>query len=106
MLVTEGGILEVFVERVSHETWPELPGIAASGEAEEPVAVATFVRGPHSAVRHLVMRESGVEGSLCTSRLDVAVPHRRPGAAGVRDHRLPAPGRPMSSSAQSRRSSL
>ena len=71
--LTCGGILEVFVEQVSAETWPELPGIAASVAAEEPVAVATIVRGPHSVGRHLVVRESGVEGSLGTSRLDDTV---------------------------------
>ena len=68
--LTCGGILEVFVERVSPETWPELPGIAASVEAEEPVAVATIVKGPHHVGRHLVVRADGVEGSLGTPRLD------------------------------------
>ena len=68
--LTCGGILEVFVERVDAETWPELPGVARSIAAEEPVAVATIVRGPHHVGRHLVVRESGVEGSLGTSRLD------------------------------------
>jgi len=71
--LTCGGILEVFVEKVSPESWPELPGIVASVEAEEPVAVATIVKGPHSVGRHLVVRESGVEGSLGTSRLDDTV---------------------------------
>jgi xanthine dehydrogenase accessory factor len=68
--LTCGGILEVFVEKVSPETWPELPGIAASIDAEEHVAVATIVKGPHHVGRHLVVRESGVEGSLGTQRLD------------------------------------
>jgi xanthine dehydrogenase accessory factor len=71
--LTCGGILEVFVERVDPANWPELPGIAASVEREEPVAVATIVRGPHSVGRHLVVRESGVEGSLGTTRLDDTV---------------------------------
>jgi xanthine dehydrogenase accessory factor len=71
--LTCGGILEVFVERVDDDTWPELPGIAASAAADEPVAVATIVRGPHSVGRHLVVRESGVEGSLGTARLDDTV---------------------------------
>ena len=70
--LTCGGILEVFVEQVSPETWPELPGIAASVAAEEPVAVATIVRGPHSVGRHLVVRESGVEGSLGTREAEGA----------------------------------
>jgi xanthine dehydrogenase accessory factor len=71
--LTCGGILDVFVERVSRETWPELPGIAASIAAEEHVAVATVVRGPHHVGRHLVVRSSGVEGSLGTERLDDTV---------------------------------
>ena len=71
--LTCGGILEVFVERVTPETWPELPGIAASVAAEEHVAVATIVRGPHHVGRHLVVRETGVEGSLGTARLDDTV---------------------------------
>ncbi|HSN06688.1 MAG TPA: XdhC/CoxI family protein [Candidatus Angelobacter sp.] len=71
--LTCGGILEVFVERVTAETWPELPGIAASVAAEEHVAVATIVRGPHHVGRHLVVRTSGVEGGLGTPRLDDTV---------------------------------
>ena len=68
--LTCGGILEVFVERVDPGTWPELPGIAASVQAEDPVAVATIVRGPHHVGRHLVVRQAGREGSLGTARLD------------------------------------
>lgn len=71
--LTCGGILEIFVERVDAATWPELPGIAASIAAEEPVAVATIVRGPHHVGRHLVVRPGGSEGSLGTSRLDDTV---------------------------------
>jgi xanthine dehydrogenase accessory factor len=71
--LTCGGILEVFVERVSPESWPELPGIAASVEDDVPVAVATIVKGPHHVGRHLVVRAGGVEGSLGTSRLDDTV---------------------------------
>ena len=75
--LTCGGILEVFVERVTPQTWPELEGIAASVAQEEPVAVATIVRAPeadHERVgRHLVVRASGTEGSLGTSRLDDTV---------------------------------
>ena len=71
--LTCGGILEVFVEKVDHSTWPELAGIAASIAAEVPVATATIVRGPHHVGRHLVVREDGVEGSLGTERLDATV---------------------------------
>ena len=71
--LTCGGILEIFVERVDSERWPELEGISTSIAAEEPVAVATIVRGPAHVGRHLVVRESGVEGSLGTDRLDATV---------------------------------
>ncbi len=71
--LTCGGILDVFVERVSPQTWPELPGVAASVSEEVPVAVATVVRGPAHVGRHLVVRPEGVEGSLGTSRLDDTV---------------------------------
>ena len=71
--LTCGGILEVFVERVSPTTWPELPGIAHSVDSEEPVAVATVVRGPDHVGRHLVVRADRVEGSLGTQRLDDTV---------------------------------
>ena len=73
--LTCGGILDVFVERVDREAWPELPGILRSVEAEEPVAVATIVTSPDSTAlgRHLVVRPDSVEGSLGTDRLDETV---------------------------------
>ncbi|MFM7598618.1 MAG: XdhC family protein, partial [Actinomycetota bacterium] len=73
--LTCGGILEVFVEQVTPETWPELPGIVRSVEAEEPVAIATVVRGPDGAAlgRHIVIRPGATEGSLGTDRLDATV---------------------------------
>ena len=71
--LTCGGILDVFVERVDDQTWPELDGVARSIAAEEPVAVATVVRGPHFVGRHLVVRPDHTEGSLGTDRLDDTV---------------------------------
>ncbi|MFM1917116.1 MAG: hypothetical protein RJB01_631, partial [Actinomycetota bacterium] len=68
-----GGILEIFTERVDAASWPELPGIAASIEAQEPVAVATVIRGPAHVGRHLVIRPDSIEGSLGTQRLDDTV---------------------------------
>jgi len=68
--LTCGGILEVFIERVDESTWPELEGIAASIAAQEPVAIATIVKGSHSVGRHLVVRPGSTEGSLGTTRLD------------------------------------
>ena len=71
--LTCGGILEVFIELVDDATWPELEGIAASIASEEPVAVATIVKGPHFVGRHLVVRPDRTEGSLGTTRLDETV---------------------------------
>lgn len=69
--LTCGGTIEVFVERVSAEQWPELPGLAASIEAGDPVAVATVVRGEGApAGAHLVVRADSVEGSLGDDYLD------------------------------------
>ena len=72
--LTCGGILDIFVEEVNAETWPELQGIAQSIENEEPVAVATIVRGDEHVGRHLVIRPNKpAEGSLGTARLDDTV---------------------------------
>lgn len=44
--LTCGGILDVFVERVSRETFPELGEVAADVEAGRPVALATVIEHP------------------------------------------------------------
>ena len=44
--LTCGGILDVFVERVSRETFPELDEVARDIEAGRPVAVATVIEHP------------------------------------------------------------
>jgi xanthine dehydrogenase accessory factor len=44
--LTCGGILDVFVERVDKESFPELGEIAAAEERGDPVAVATVIAGP------------------------------------------------------------
>ena len=73
--LTCGGILDIFLERVDRDTWPELAGVLRSVEAEEPVAVATIVASPDAASlgRHLVVRPDVVEGTLGTERLDETV---------------------------------
>ncbi len=71
--LTCGGILEVFVERVDEQTWPELDSVVSSVEREEPVAVATIVSGPHFVGRHLIVRPDHTEGSLGSERLDDTV---------------------------------
>ncbi|HET6651928.1 MAG TPA: XdhC/CoxI family protein [Nocardioides sp.] len=80
--LTCGGILDVFVEKVNRETFPELGGIAADIEAGRPVAVATVVEHPDPSRvgRRLVVRpvdaapaDGAVLGSLGTDRMDDAV---------------------------------
>jgi xanthine dehydrogenase accessory factor len=44
--LTCGGIIDIFVEPVSRELFPELGQIAAAVKAGEPVAVATVISGP------------------------------------------------------------
>ena len=44
--LTCGGIIDIFVEPVSKETFPEFAAIAAAVRADEPVAVATVIGGP------------------------------------------------------------
>jgi xanthine dehydrogenase accessory factor len=74
--LTCGGILDVFVETVSKETFPELGEIAADIEAGNPVAVATVVEHPDPSYlgRRMVMRSEGAAtGSLGSARIDDAV---------------------------------
>jgi len=91
--LTCGGILDVFVEKVNRQTFPELGGIADDIEAKRPVAVATVVEhpDPERVGRRLVVRplhddrsdrvagEEGAppapeaEGSLGGERVDAAV---------------------------------
>jgi len=60
--LTCGGILDVYVERVSRETFPELGAIAADIEAGRPVAVATVVDHPDPAYvgRRVVIRPDAI----------------------------------------------
>ena len=85
--LTCGGILDVYVERVDQETFPELGGIADDIEAGRPVAVATVVDHPDPSRiggRVVVRPDPGedatdeeraraVEGSLGWPRADAAV---------------------------------
>ena len=77
--LTCGGILDVFVEKVSRETFPELGELAADIEAGRPVALATVIEHPDPARlgRRLVVRPDGEAGrvrrSLGAQRADDAV---------------------------------
>ena len=74
--LTCGGILDVYVEKVSRETFPELGEIAADIAAGRPVAVATVVEhaeDPGRVGRRMVLRPDGATGSLGSPRIDDAV---------------------------------
>ena len=78
--LTCGGILDVFVEQVSQQTFPELDEVAQDIEAGRPVAVATVIEHPDPAWlgRRLVVRPEGdsgggSSGSLGSPRADDAV---------------------------------
>jgi xanthine dehydrogenase accessory factor len=71
--LTCGGILDVYVEEVSPEAYPEFGRIAEAIRDETPVAVATVVSGPTEKLgRRLVVWEDRVEGSTGSARLDGA----------------------------------
>jgi xanthine dehydrogenase accessory factor len=77
--LTCGGILDVFVEKVSQETFPQLGAVAEDLEARRPVAVATVVEHPDPTWlgRRLVVRpeEHGIplEGNLESERAQSAI---------------------------------
>jgi xanthine dehydrogenase accessory factor len=74
--LTCGGILDVYVEKVSRETFPELAEIAADIEAGRPVAVATVVDHPDPSYvgrRVIIHPDTPVHGTLGSARIDDAV---------------------------------
>lgn len=75
--LTCGGILDVYVERVSRADFPELGEVAADIAAGRPVTLATVVEHPDPARlgARLVVRPEGEEssGSLGSGRADSAV---------------------------------
>src|SRR3954454_24104937 len=72
--LTCGGILDVFVEAVSRESFPELGEVAESVAAYEPVAVVTCVQGPPDRIgRRMVRWPDRESGTFGLQRLDDAV---------------------------------
>lgn len=73
--LTCGGILDVYVEKVNRDTFPELADIAADIDAGRSVAVATVVEHPDDEWRgrRMVVRPESVEGSLGSPRATAAV---------------------------------
>jgi xanthine dehydrogenase accessory factor len=74
--LTCGGIIDIFVERVDRQSFPELGDIAQDIREGRPVAVATLisdVEGGGRTGRRLVLRHGHTTGSLGSDRLDAAV---------------------------------
>ena len=74
--LTCGGILDIFVEPVSQQTFPELAEVAQDIAAGRPVSVATVIDHPDQAWvgRCLIVRPDGEpSGSLGSARADGAI---------------------------------
>ncbi|MFU8874055.1 XdhC family protein [Micromonospora sp. SL4-19] len=72
--LTCGGIIDLFVERVDPDNFPELPEVAAAIAAERPVATATCIEGPPGRPgRRLVVTADARHGTLGSARADDAV---------------------------------
>lgn len=78
--LTCGGILDVFVERLSPASFPELAEVADDVEAQRPVAIATIVEhdDPDRVGRRLILRptddgSASHTGTLGSDRADSAV---------------------------------
>jgi xanthine dehydrogenase accessory factor len=72
--LTCGGILDVFVESVSRESFPELGEVKESVDRHEPVAVVTCVKGPDDRLgRRMVLWPDRASGSFGLQRMDDAV---------------------------------
>ena len=73
--LTCGGTIDIFVEPVSHSTFPELELLARDIDEHRPVAVATVIAHPSAdrVGRRLVVRTDDVMGSLGSQRAEAAV---------------------------------
>jgi xanthine dehydrogenase accessory factor len=77
--LTCGGIIDIFVEPVDREYFPQLGAVAAAVRADEPVAVATVIDGPGRTGARRVIWPEGQESVATTGtlgsgdRLDQAV---------------------------------
>jgi xanthine dehydrogenase accessory factor len=73
--LTCGGILDIFVEPLSRDTFPHLDAVVDAVTSHRPVAVATVIshRDPAQLGRRLVIGPDSAEGSLGSARADDAV---------------------------------
>ncbi|GAB3874021.1 XdhC family protein [Dactylosporangium cerinum] len=71
--LTCGGIIELLIEPVSRETFPELAEVAAAITTRDPVAVVSVVEGPPEQIgKRMVVWPTHASGSLGSERLDAA----------------------------------
>jgi xanthine dehydrogenase accessory factor len=73
--LTCGGIIDIFTEPVSRDTFPQLQAVADDIAAHRPTAVATVIEhpNPQRLGRRLIIGAHFVEGSLGSARADAAV---------------------------------
>lgn len=73
--LTCGGIIDIFAEPLSRNTFPQLDAVADAIGSHRPVAVATVIAHPDVewTGRRLVVGETTAEGSLGSARADDAV---------------------------------
>ncbi|MEP7021116.1 MAG: XdhC/CoxI family protein [Pseudonocardiales bacterium] len=73
--LTCGGIIDIFVEQVNQQSFPEFGSIAQDIRDGRPVAVATLISGagPQRVGRRLIVRADDSTGTLGSDRLDDAV---------------------------------
>ena len=73
--LTCGGIIDIFAEPISRDTFPQLEAIADDIAAHRPTAVATVIAHPDARLvgRRLVIGQYDVDGSLGSCRADAAI---------------------------------
>lgn len=77
--LTCGGIMDIYVEQVSRETFPELAAVAADVAAGRPVTIATVIAHPDPArlgMRRIIRpegAEGGCSGTIGSQRADDAI---------------------------------
>ncbi|MBF6300992.1 XdhC family protein [Nocardia amamiensis] len=73
--LTCGGIIDIFVEAISQDTFPELGEVAVDIADQRPVAIATVIEHPDAdrVGRRLLIRPSSARGTLGSARTDDAV---------------------------------
>ncbi len=72
--LTCGGILDIYIQKIDKQTFPELEKLAEAVTAQSPVAVATVVAGPDDRIgRRLVIWPECSDGGTGSQRLDEAI---------------------------------